>query len=150
MLVLGLCCFIAAAVVGLDALLWFGVLLIALPVVCAAYVLPARCAEHVARSLEPEVARVGMPVQVTVYATVRTTLPTAAGRWFDTLPPGIAGAPSGMLRGLGSGLRGAAQTLTLRHDTFDRDCYMPGVLLAVKAVGNRPGVTRGLDQLLDL
>jgi 4-hydroxy-tetrahydrodipicolinate reductase len=42
------------------------------------------------------------------------------------------------------------QTLTIRHDTFDRDCYMPGVLLAVKAVANRAGVTRGLDQLLDL
>jgi 4-hydroxy-tetrahydrodipicolinate reductase len=42
------------------------------------------------------------------------------------------------------------QTLTIRHDTFDRDCYMPGVLLAVKAVGNRAGLTIGLDQLLDL
>ena len=42
------------------------------------------------------------------------------------------------------------QTLSLRHDTFDRDCYMPGVLLAVKAVADRPGLTRGLDQLLDL
>src|SRR6202008_1335758 len=40
------------------------------------------------------------------------------------------------------------QTLTIRHDTFDRDCYMPGVLLAIKAVVNRPGITRGLDQLL--
>jgi 4-hydroxy-tetrahydrodipicolinate reductase len=42
------------------------------------------------------------------------------------------------------------QTLSIRHDTFDRDCYMPGVLLAVKAVADRPGLTRGLDQLLDL
>ncbi|MBA3654049.1 MAG: 4-hydroxy-tetrahydrodipicolinate reductase [Actinobacteria bacterium] len=42
------------------------------------------------------------------------------------------------------------QTLSIRHDTFDRDCYMPGVLLAIKAVQDRPGVTRGLDQLLDL
>ena len=42
------------------------------------------------------------------------------------------------------------QTLTVRHDTFDRDCYMPGVLLAIKAVADRPGLTRGLDQLLDL
>jgi 4-hydroxy-tetrahydrodipicolinate reductase len=42
------------------------------------------------------------------------------------------------------------QTLTIRHDTFDRDCYMPGVLLAIKAVANRPGLTLGLDQLLDL
>jgi 4-hydroxy-tetrahydrodipicolinate reductase len=42
------------------------------------------------------------------------------------------------------------QTLIVRHDTFDRDCYMPGVLLAVKAVKDRPGLTLGLDQLLDL
>jgi 4-hydroxy-tetrahydrodipicolinate reductase len=42
------------------------------------------------------------------------------------------------------------QTLIIRHDTFDRDCYMPGVLLAVKAVAARPGLTVGLDQLLDL
>ena len=42
------------------------------------------------------------------------------------------------------------QTLSLRHDTFDRDCYMPGVLLAIKAVADRPGLTRGLDALLAL
>ncbi|HZN15173.1 MAG TPA: 4-hydroxy-tetrahydrodipicolinate reductase [Acidimicrobiales bacterium] len=42
------------------------------------------------------------------------------------------------------------QTLSIRHDTFDRDCYMPGVLLAIKAVGRRPGVTRGLEALIDL
>ena len=29
------------------------------------------------------------------------------------------------------------QTLTIRHDTFGRDCYMPGVLLAVKQVASR-------------
>lgn len=116
MLALGLCCLFAAASVGLDALIWFGVLLIVLPLVCLAYVLPARRAPHVARSLEPEVARVGMPVRVTVFASVRTTLPTAAGRWVDTLPPGITGDATGPLRGLGSGLRGAAQTLTLPYD----------------------------------
>jgi 4-hydroxy-tetrahydrodipicolinate reductase len=42
------------------------------------------------------------------------------------------------------------QSLMIRHDTYDRDCYMPGVLLAVKAVKDRPGVTRGLEPLLDL
>lgn len=42
------------------------------------------------------------------------------------------------------------QSLTIRHDTFDRSSFMPGVLLAVKAVADRPGVTVGLDQLLDL
>lgn len=42
------------------------------------------------------------------------------------------------------------QTLSLRHDSIDRTSFMPGVLLAVKRVGERPGVTVGLDALLDL
>ncbi len=42
------------------------------------------------------------------------------------------------------------QSLTIRHDTYDRSSFMPGVLLAVKAVAGKPGVTVGLDQLLDL
>jgi 4-hydroxy-tetrahydrodipicolinate reductase len=42
------------------------------------------------------------------------------------------------------------QTLTIRHDTTDRTSFMPGVLLAIKAVTGRPGLTVGLDALLDL
>jgi 4-hydroxy-tetrahydrodipicolinate reductase len=42
------------------------------------------------------------------------------------------------------------QALTIRHDSFDRASFMPGVLMAVKAVADRPGLTVGLDQLLDL
>jgi len=42
------------------------------------------------------------------------------------------------------------QTLTIRHDTTDRSSFMPGVLLAVKRVADRPGLTVGLDALLDL
>jgi 4-hydroxy-tetrahydrodipicolinate reductase len=44
----------------------------------------------------------------------------------------------------------AGQSLTIRHDTYDRTCYMPGVLLAVKHVADRPGLTIGLEPLLDL
>jgi len=40
------------------------------------------------------------------------------------------------------------QTLSIRHDTTDRTCFMPGVVLAVKAVAERPGLTVGLDALL--
>jgi 4-hydroxy-tetrahydrodipicolinate reductase len=40
------------------------------------------------------------------------------------------------------------QTLTIRHDAPDRTCYMPGVVLAVKAVASRPGVTVGLEPIL--
>jgi 4-hydroxy-tetrahydrodipicolinate reductase len=44
----------------------------------------------------------------------------------------------------------AGQSLSIRHDTYDRTCYMPGVVLAVKRVAERPGLTVGLDTLLDL
>jgi len=42
------------------------------------------------------------------------------------------------------------QSLTIRGDSYDRSCFMPGVLLAVKSVGGRPGLTLGLEPLLDL
>jgi 4-hydroxy-tetrahydrodipicolinate reductase len=42
------------------------------------------------------------------------------------------------------------QTLSIRHDSLDRSSFMPGVVLAVKAVAGRPGLTVGLDSLLGL
>ena len=45
---------------------------------------------------------------------------------------------------------GAGETLTIRHDSLDRVSFMPGVLLAVRAVRSRPGLTIGIDDLLDL
>src|SRR5947208_2259439 len=42
------------------------------------------------------------------------------------------------------------QSLTIRHDSYDRTSFMPGVLLAVREVGKRPGLTVGLDRLLGL
>lgn len=42
------------------------------------------------------------------------------------------------------------QSLTIRHDSYDRRSFMPGVLLAVRAVADRPGLTRGIETLLDL
>jgi 4-hydroxy-tetrahydrodipicolinate reductase len=44
----------------------------------------------------------------------------------------------------------AGQTLTIRHDALDRTCYLPGVLLAIKQVADRPGLTVGLEPLLGL
>jgi 4-hydroxy-tetrahydrodipicolinate reductase len=41
------------------------------------------------------------------------------------------------------------ETLTIRHDSLDRSSFMPGVLLAVRNVVHRPGLTLGLDPLLD-
>ncbi|WP_136192249.1 4-hydroxy-tetrahydrodipicolinate reductase [Actinomyces procaprae] len=42
------------------------------------------------------------------------------------------------------------EQLTIRTDSFDRASFMPGVVLAVREVGGREGLTIGLDQLLDL
>ncbi|HEX7354946.1 MAG TPA: 4-hydroxy-tetrahydrodipicolinate reductase [Mycobacteriales bacterium] len=47
-------------------------------------------------------------------------------------------------------LGGPGETLTIRHDSFDRASFMPGVLLAVRSVLDRPGLTVGLEHLLDL
>lgn len=44
---------------------------------------------------------------------------------------------------------GPGQVLTLRHDALDRSAFMPGVLLAIRSVAERPGLTVGLDALLD-
>lgn len=43
---------------------------------------------------------------------------------------------------------GQGQTLTIRHDSTDWTSFMPGVVMAVKAVASRPGLTVGLDALL--
>lgn len=42
------------------------------------------------------------------------------------------------------------QTLTIRHDSYDRVSFMPGVLLAVREVARRPGLTVGLEALLGI
>ena len=42
------------------------------------------------------------------------------------------------------------ETLTIRHDSLDRSSFMPGVLLAVRSIVDRPGLTVGLEALLDL
>jgi 4-hydroxy-tetrahydrodipicolinate reductase len=91
----------------------------------------------------------------------------ASGDWGDdptekTVVEGARGgeAPGGIhvhsvrLRGLFAHqevlLGTTGQTLRIRHDSFDRTAYMPGVLLAVRAVRDRPGLTVGLDALLGM
>ena len=47
-------------------------------------------------------------------------------------------------------LGGPGQSLTIRHDSYDRASFMPGVLLAIKSITKHPGLTYGLENLLDL
>ncbi|MDR2035858.1 MAG: 4-hydroxy-tetrahydrodipicolinate reductase [Coriobacteriales bacterium] len=44
----------------------------------------------------------------------------------------------------------SGQTLTIRHDSFDRSSYMPGVLLAIRSVGALSGLVVGLEELMSL
>jgi 4-hydroxy-tetrahydrodipicolinate reductase len=42
------------------------------------------------------------------------------------------------------------QSLSIRHDSYDRSSFMPGVVLACKRIADHPGLTVGLDALLEL
>jgi 4-hydroxy-tetrahydrodipicolinate reductase len=47
-------------------------------------------------------------------------------------------------------LGGEGQLLTIRHDAFSREAYVPGVLLALERLGSLPpGLTEGLEALLE-
>ena len=45
---------------------------------------------------------------------------------------------------------GFGEQLTIRHDSFNQASFMPGVLIGVRTVASRPGLTVGLDGYLDL
>ncbi len=78
----------------------------------------------------------------------------------ETLPGSRGGEASGVrihsLRVPGSVahqeviLGSKGQTLTIRHDSLDRSSFMPGVLLAIKRIPSRRGLTVGLEHLLEL
>ncbi|MCL2150033.1 MAG: 4-hydroxy-tetrahydrodipicolinate reductase [Dehalococcoidia bacterium] len=42
------------------------------------------------------------------------------------------------------------QTLSVKHEAISRECYMPGVITAIKMVGQLQGLVSGLDKLLGL
>ena len=78
-----------------------------------------------------------------------TALPGARGADVDGVPVHAV-----RLRGLVAHQEvlfgGPGETLSLRHDSLNRESFMPGVVLAVRGVVDRPGLTLGLDPLLDL
>jgi len=100
----------------------------------------------------------------TAVATVRRIHEARGQTWRGPLAESLEGVRGGDLDGIRvhsvrlPGLvahhevifGGQGQTLTIRHDSTDRSSFMPGVLMAVRAVMRRPGLTLGLDPLLDL
>lgn len=91
-------------------------------------------------------ARKGMPPNPDATST---GLPGARGADVDGIP-----VHSVRLAGLVAhqevlfGTQG--ETLTIRHDSLDRTSFVPGVLLAVRQVAAHPGLTVGIEPLLDL
>jgi 4-hydroxy-tetrahydrodipicolinate reductase len=47
-------------------------------------------------------------------------------------------------------LGASGQTLSIRHDTINRECYLPGIIIAIREVSKYNGLVYGLDTLLDL
>ncbi len=77
----------------------------------------------------------------------------------ETIPGARGGAGPGGIRLHSVRMRGMiahqevilgahGQTLTIRQDSYDRLCYMPGVVLACKHITQHPGLTLGLDKFL--
>jgi 4-hydroxy-tetrahydrodipicolinate reductase len=83
-------------------------------------------------------------------ATTEVVLPGARGaagpggvRLHSVRLPGLIAHEEVIFGALG-------QSLSIRHDSYDRRSFMPGVLLAVRAVADRPGLTIGIEALLGL
>ena len=47
-------------------------------------------------------------------------------------------------------LGGEGEMLTIRHDSFDRASFMPGIIEGIRQVGEHPGLTVGLEHYLGL
>lgn len=98
----------------------------------------------------------------TALATARRVVQERAGAYEGPSDESLAGVRGGDVEGVRIHsvrlpglvahqeviLGGPGQTLTIRHDSMDRSSFMPGVLLAIKAVSTRSGLTVGLEPLL--
>lgn len=105
---------------------------------------PSGTAVHTARAIAE--ARQGLPAAPDA---TETALDGARGATVDGVP-----VHSVRLRGLVAHeeilLGNPGEQLTIRTDSFDRSSFMPGVLIAVRAIGAHPGLQVGLDSLLEL
>jgi len=107
---------------------------------------PSGTATHTAQEIAAARRHAGLPAAPDA---TTTAAPGARGADVDGVP-----VHSVRLRGLVAHeevlLGNVGEALTVRHDSFDRASFMPGVLLALRTVGSRPGLTVGLEPLLEL
>ena len=91
---------------------------------------------------------------VELHGETKTDAPSGTAKATAELLPGDPPIHSVRLPGLVAHqevlLGGDGQLLTIRHDAFSREAYVPGVLLALERLSSLPpGLTMGLDSLLD-
>jgi 4-hydroxy-tetrahydrodipicolinate reductase len=107
---------------------------------------PSGTAQHTAEAIAQARRAAGCPPMPDA---TKTALPGARGATVDGVHVHAV-----RLRGLLAHeeilLGNPGEQLTLRHDSFDRASFMPGVLLGVRQVAAHPGLTVGLDGYLDL
>jgi uncharacterized protein (DUF58 family) len=125
---LAVVCFLVAHEVGLDALVYFAVLLLGAVVAGVVSLHLSRRTEAVTRALDPDAAAVGRRSAVRVRVGVRSALPTTPGTWDDALPSGLAGRAGGIFPALGSGRARAGSLVELRYE-------VEGVARGVHALG---------------
>ena len=103
---------------------------------------PSGTALYTAEQLAAAIEGVNLPAR-----TIRETIPGARGASHHRTPihairlPGLVAHQQIIFGGIG-------ETLTLRHDTTDRDCFMGGVILACKKVVELKGLVCGLEGIL--
>ena len=66
----------------------------------------------------------------------------------ETELPGAEGARGALVSSQEVVFGSMGQTLTIRHDSWDRASYMPGVLLGIRSVGAREGLIVGLENFM--
>lgn len=107
---------------------------------------PSGTARHTASGIAAARHQAGVPAAPDATAE---SLPGARGADVDGIP-----VHSVRLRGLVAHeevlLGNPGEQFTIRHDSFDRASFMPGVLIGIRGVAARPGLTVGLDGYLDL
>ncbi|WP_431778428.1 DUF58 domain-containing protein [Microbacterium aurantiacum] len=91
---------------GIVELLYFGILLAAMPALGFLSLLLVRRTEPARRVIDPETVTVGRPSRVRVRVGLRSVLPVPPGTWRDDLGDGLDGAAAGILPAFASGLRG--------------------------------------------
>jgi len=107
---------------------------------------PSGTAHKTAQLMARARADAGLPAFEGPHAATET-LSGARGARYEGIRIHSVRMP-GMLANQEVILGAPGQTLTIRHDSIDRSCFMPGVILACRKVRELKGLVVGLDQLL--